>query len=74
VVRSNSPRPARSVVVEDLPARIELVEQPQDYAASRAASRAASPWTTDSERRVHSGVDALAVTQDQIAAFESWND
>jgi len=38
---------------------------------SRLGFRDAVAWTVDWERRVHEGADALTVTQDQIAEFES---
>lgn len=38
---------------------------------NRLSFRDAVVWTVDWERRVHAGADALTVTQEQIAAFES---
>ncbi|WP_096286930.1 CDP-glucose 4,6-dehydratase [Mycobacterium ahvazicum] len=38
---------------------------------NRLAFRDALAWTVDWERRVHAGADPLAVTREQIAAFES---
>ena len=38
---------------------------------SRLGFRDAVAWTIDWEQRVHAGADALTVTQEQIAAFES---
>jgi len=38
---------------------------------NRLGFRDALAWTIDWERRVHAGADALTVTREQIAAFES---
>jgi CDP-glucose 4,6-dehydratase len=39
--------------------------------SNRLAFRDALAWTVDWERRVYAGADALAVTREQIAAFEA---
>jgi CDP-glucose 4,6-dehydratase len=65
--RGSHPHEANLLVLDTSKAQRELGWR------NRLGFRDALAWTVDWERRVHAGVDALAVTREQIDAFETLN-